>query len=206
MRATSSSSGAGRRSAWPADCSEHQMALDRKRTLRSQRSSRLSPAAQIDSAACPAGESRVIDRNGVVSTGKTIGCASRRIPAPDQRDLPGRERSAKRPAVLRRENRMFCRPDAGAQARLRSYRFLNYRIIHVICPTRLGKNCGYKAGVARSVTTANHSVMLVRNVCRTSQIARRAEARPLWPARRAFSAIYATKRSKPRMLSTRVKL
>src|SRR6267142_3182138 len=76
----------------------------------------------------------------------------------------------------------------------------------VICPSRLGKNSDYRAGVARSVTTANHRAMLARNAFKTSGIERRAEAMPLSRARRAFSAMYATKRSKPRMLSMRVKL
>src|SRR5712664_3829063 len=80
------------------------------------------------------------------------------------------------------------------------------RVLVLICPTRLGKNSDYGAGVARSVTPASHSAMLGWNVCKTSGIERRAEARPLSRATRAFSAMYATKRSKPRMLSMRVKL
>jgi len=76
----------------------------------------------------------------------------------------------------------------------------------VICPTRLGKNSNYGTGVARSVTTSSHSAMLAWNVCKTSRNARRAEARPHLQATHAFSAMYATNRSKPRMLSTRVKL
>jgi hypothetical protein len=76
----------------------------------------------------------------------------------------------------------------------------------VICPSRLGKNSDYRAGVARSVTTANHSAILAWNAFKTSGIERRAEPRPLSRATRAFSAMYATKRSKPRMLSMRVKL
>jgi hypothetical protein len=78
--------------------------------------------------------------------------------------------------------------------------------VEMICPTRLGKNSDYRAGVARSVTTANHSAMLAWNAFKTSGIERRAEPRPLSRATRAFSAMYATKRSKPRMLSMRVKL
>ena len=76
----------------------------------------------------------------------------------------------------------------------------------VICPSRLGKNSNYGTGVARSVTTSSHSAMLAWNVCKTSRNARRAEARPHLQATHAFSAMYATNRSKPRMLSTRVKL
>src|SRR5882724_11806096 len=74
------------------------------------------------------------------------------------------------------------------------------------CPSRLGKNSNYGTGVARSVTTSSHSAMLAWNVCKTSRNARRAEARPHLQATHAFSAMYATNRSKPRMLSTRVKL
>jgi hypothetical protein len=72
--------------------------------------------------------------------------------------------------------------------------------------SRLGQKSDYGAGVARSVTTASHSAMLAWNVCQTSGSERRAEARLLSRATRAFSAMYATKRSKPRMLSMRVKL
>src|SRR3979490_1611173 len=46
--------------------------------------------------------------------------------------------------------------------------------VPLICPTRLGKNSNYGAGVARSVTTANHRAMLAWNVCKTSRIERRA--------------------------------
>src|SRR3982075_4192670 len=67
------------------------------------------------------------------------------------------------------------------------------------CPPRLGKNSNNGTGVARSVTTASHSAMLAWNVCKTSRNARRAEARPHLQATHAFSAMYATNRSKPRM-------
>src|SRR5712664_2745522 len=86
------------------------------------------------------------------------------------------------------------------------YKLRDDGMVPLICPTRLGKNSDYGAGVARSVTPASHSAMLGWNVCKTSGIERRAEARPLSRATRAFSAMYATKRSKPRMLSMRVKL
>src|SRR6266480_5341388 len=78
--------------------------------------------------------------------------------------------------------------------------------IRLIGLSRLGKNSNYGAGVARSVTTASHSAMLAWNVCKTSRIELGSEARPLSRATRAFSAMYATKWSKPRMLSMRVKL
>src|SRR5450631_3541074 len=90
------------------------------------------------------------------------------------------------------EAKYFCKRDSTGKLQRR--------------PTRLGKNSDYRAGVARSVTTANHSAMLAWNAFKTSGIERRAEPRPLSRATRAFSAMYATKRSKPRMLSMRVKL
>src|SRR5450432_2993973 len=90
------------------------------------------------------------------------------------------------------EAKYFCKRDSTP---LSTYR-----------PSRLGKNSDYRAGVARSVTTANHSAMSAWNAFKTSGIERRAEPRPLSRATRAFSAMYATKRSKPRMLSMRVKL
>src|SRR5450755_4261292 len=90
------------------------------------------------------------------------------------------------------EAKYFCKGDSTGKLQRR--------------PPRLGKNSDYRAGVARSVTTANHSAMLAWNAFKTSGIERRAEPRPLSRATRAFSAMYATKRSKPRMLSMRVKL
>jgi hypothetical protein len=64
----------------------------------------------------------------------------------------------------------------GVRLRIFSTQFL--QALQREWPTRLGKNSDYGAGVARSVTTASYSAMLAWNVCKTSGIERRAEARP----------------------------
>src|ERR1700730_3323137 len=61
--------------------------------------------------------------------------------------------------------------------------------IKLICPTRLGKNSDYEAGVARSITTWSDGAILAWNVRETSRIARRAETNPLLRATHAFSAM-----------------
>src|ERR1700726_964476 len=60
---------------------------------------------------------------------------------------------------------------------------------HRFCPTRLGKNSDYEAGVARSITTWSDGAILAWNVRETSRIARRAETNPLLQATHAFSAM-----------------
>src|ERR1700726_365742 len=61
--------------------------------------------------------------------------------------------------------------------------------IKLICPSRLGKNSDYEAGVARSITTWSDGAILAWNVRETSRIARRAETNPLLQATHAFSAM-----------------